>query len=75
MPECKHLIDPAESCGTCYPPPGTASPPELRGPWFTASYPGECDDCGDGIVPGDDIRADGLGGYLCDACGQDSLLA
>lgn len=35
------------------------------GPWFTASYPGECARCGDEFDEGEQIRADGSGGYEC----------
>lgn len=38
------------------------------GPWFTASYPGECASCGDAFDEGDTIRADGDGGYECEGC-------
>lgn len=41
------------------------------GPWFTATYGGDCDGCGGEIVPGDEIRADGHGGWLCSECGAD----
>lgn len=41
------------------------------GPWFTAQFDSECDDCGEDIEEGDQIRADGEGGYLCEECGQD----
>jgi hypothetical protein len=71
MAECKHLIDPAEACGTCHPPAGRPLSPELWGPPFMASYHSECAGCGDGIAPGDTIRADGLGDYLCSDCGQE----
>lgn len=69
-----------ESCGHC-----TGAEAEARaareeaevarrpatgpGPWFTAQYEGECVCCGDDITPGDTIRADGEGGYVCDECG------
>lgn len=39
------------------------------GPWFEAGYPGHCTDCDEKITPGDTIRADGYGGYLCEWCG------
>jgi hypothetical protein len=42
------------------------------GPWFPAGHPGACDGgCGGEIVPGDLIRADGAGGWLCRDCGAD----
>jgi hypothetical protein len=42
------------------------------GPWFVAAYHGECDGCGADIDDGDEIRADGEGGYLCRDCGQEA---
>lgn len=45
--------------------------PEGFGPWFNASYPGECAGCWGVIDPGDRIRADGEGGYVCEDCGED----
>lgn len=54
---CRKLPDPPEQRGE-------------RGPWFTARYVGDCS-CGTVFIPGDQIRADGEGGYLCDVCGQD----
>lgn len=41
------------------------------GPWFEAQYEGECAGCWCALDPGDRIRADGEGGYLCDQCGED----
>lgn len=46
-------------------------PCRILGPWFTASYPGDCDECGGEFEAGDMIRADGDGGYLCEDCGED----
>ena len=43
--------------------------PDPRGPWFMAEYEGQCADCGRDIERGDQIRADGHGGYLCGGCG------
>lgn len=40
------------------------------GPWFRASYSGDCSGCGTRIAPGDKIRRDGEEGYLCDICGD-----
>jgi hypothetical protein len=74
VPECKHLIDPASACGTCYPPPVPPLPdPSLWGPFFTAARPDECAHCGCDVSPGDAIRADGEGGWLCETCGDDDL--
>lgn len=40
------------------------------GPWFEAQYEGECAGCWDQIDPGDRVRADGEGTYLCEDCGD-----
>jgi hypothetical protein len=40
-------------------PPG----PSL-GPIFTATYESECESCDEPIVPGEDARADGRGGWI-----------
>lgn len=45
------------------------------GAWFDASYSGECTGCWDVIDPGDRIRTDGTGGYLCEDCGNEDGLA
>lgn len=43
-----------------------------KGPWFGARFPGLCAACDSPIKEGDMIRADGDGGYECEAfCGQD----
>lgn len=34
------------------------------GPVFTADYQGLCSGCDEPIIPGEDIRADGQGGYM-----------
>jgi hypothetical protein len=41
------------------------------GPWFTARFDSDCDGCGGLIEEGDQIRADGEGGYICEDCGAD----
>jgi hypothetical protein len=46
----------------------------LRGPWFEARLSGRCSECDQRIVPGDEIRADGEGGYLCRGCGLDGAI-
>lgn len=47
-------------------------PFDRPGPWFPAGYEQECDTCGGAIFQGDEIRADGQGGYECRAnCEQD----
>ena len=40
------------------------------GPWVTAGFDGECDDCGAPVSEGDSIRSDGAGGWLCASCGD-----
>lgn len=42
----------------------------IYGPWFTAQYAGMCAGCFEDIEPGDTIRADGDGCYLCPECGE-----
>jgi hypothetical protein len=45
------------------------------GRWITAAYDGECGgafDCSGLILPGDRIRADGAGGWLCEICGDEN---
>lgn len=42
----------------------------IPGPWFTAACDGECAGCFADIGEGDEIRADGEGGYLCEPCGE-----
>jgi hypothetical protein len=52
--------------------PGEEVPDEAkpeRGPWFSARFEGWCCECGQPVDPGDQIRADGMGGYLCHECG------
>lgn len=34
------------------------------GPVFMATYESECESCDEGIVAGEDIRADGRGGWI-----------
>lgn len=41
------------------------------GPWFIASYNGECEH-GCPIHEGDRICADGEGGWLCEDCGEEA---
>ncbi|HEX8005209.1 MAG TPA: hypothetical protein VF482_02135 [Trebonia sp.] len=38
------------------------------GAWFMARYVGECSSCNAGFLPGDEIRADGSGGYEGRCC-------
>lgn len=42
----------------------------LLGLWFPAAYPGHCDQCGVSFDQGDQIRADGEGGWVAECCGQ-----
>lgn len=42
-------------------------PDSTKGPWFPASRDGECDTCDGAIFAGDEIRADGSGGWECQA--------
>jgi hypothetical protein len=71
--ECKHEL-PIAQCATCTPRPGSAAASSRhaaeRGPWFTARYTSRCDDCGEPIFEGDEIRSDGEGGWLCSDCGD-----
>jgi hypothetical protein len=47
-----------------------------RGPWFASRYDGDCDGCGADFGEGDDIRADGSGGWEAkDCCGEDAAPA
>jgi hypothetical protein len=67
---CEHDLL-VSQCGYCRP-PATGLPAELRlGPWFTAGYAGRCSMGDERIEPGDTIRADGEGGYLCEPCGSE----
>jgi hypothetical protein len=38
--------------------------PMSMGPVFMASYESDCPSCDEPILPGEDIRADGRGGYI-----------
>jgi hypothetical protein len=73
MSLCGHLIE-RDTCGDCLPRP-VARPyrgdPVQYGPWFIATYDGECDGCDSAIWAGDRIRADGQGGWICEDCGED----
>lgn len=40
----------------------------VPGPWFEAGFSGECSRGGEEIEPGQDIRADGYGGWECRSC-------
>jgi hypothetical protein len=58
-------------CAHCHP---AAALPGLSdagwGPWFPARYKGRCANCAGRMDEGEQIRADGTGGFLCDRCGQ-----
>lgn len=80
MAECIHELDPA-SCAVCNGADKRAAEREafrstaergVYGPWFTAKYDGMCAGCFEDIEPGDTIRADGDGCYLCSGCGETS---
>lgn len=62
---------PVYSCAHCAGGTDFLIKPPPYGPWFTAAYPGCCSGCDGGIEPGDTIRADGDGGYLCPGCGRE----
>jgi hypothetical protein len=67
---CIHDLDPA-TCGVCNGAEKRVKaerPP--RGPWFVAQFPGTCGTCSERIKPGEMIRADGDGAYLCEDCGD-----
>jgi hypothetical protein len=76
MASCPHLIE-RRDCADCSRPPGTlitaaASLSSEQGRWFVAGYYGACHGCGEDIEPGDEIRADGRGGWegrCCDDTG------
>jgi hypothetical protein len=54
--------------------PAPVEQPRIElGPWVTATYDGRCDgNCGGPITSGEEIRADGQGGWLCESCGEDA---
>lgn len=52
-------------------PPAPGRGPDL-GPWFTAMHESDCAGCGGEIMAGDEIRADGEGGWLCTECGSEA---
>ena len=68
-PACKHELPP-DQCAFCSGRDPVSPEAARKGPWFTAGYSGECDGCGDRIEEGDRIRADGMGGWVCEECGE-----
>ena len=75
MSLCPHDMNPAD-CGDCRPRPGVVimkPGPFLHeyGPWFIAAYNGTCAGCGEDVGPGDEIRADGHGGWEGRCCDLD----
>lgn len=71
---CPHELLP-EQCGYCRSRSVRLAPPERPkfGPWFHAGFDGTCDGpCGEDIIEGDLIRADGEGGWLCRDCGEEA---
>lgn len=70
MALCDHLME-AESCADCHPRPRARDrPPPEYGPWFEAQHYSVCPECEAVIRPGESIRHDGYGGYLCVGCGN-----
>jgi hypothetical protein len=68
---CIHELPP-DQCGQCRPRPRRVNR-ALFGPWVQAQWPGECaGPCGTEIRPGDQIRSDGEGSWLCQRCGSDA---
>jgi hypothetical protein len=75
MPRCQPHDLELDSCADCRPrtarPPVPAASGFRPGPYFTAAHPGHCAGCGEDIQPGDEIRADGEGGWeRRDCCGM-----
>lgn len=46
-------------------------PAEPEAPWFVAAYDGDCSGCGQEFQEGDEIRADGFGGYEARCCDEE----
>lgn len=70
---CIHDMHPAD-CAFCAQPARPApdfAQPSGPGPWITAGYGSDCAGCGGPIGEGEQIRADGDGGWLCPECGSD----
>ena len=58
-----------DSCADCSA-RGDFLPPPEYGPWFMARYRSDCAGCDTELRPGDQIRSDGDGGWLCGICGD-----
>jgi hypothetical protein len=58
-------------CAHCRKTPTPKSTPATYGPRFDARWSGFCSCCGDEFASGEQIRADGCGGYLAECCGGD----
>jgi hypothetical protein len=77
---CEKYDLPAEMCAHCTGAEARARAEQQHAeimpgtPWFRASWPGRCSGRGEEIVPGDTIRADGHGGYVCEDCGAADAL-
>lgn len=74
-PRCARSDLPLEQCAHCtgdddFQVHVIKREPENFGPWFTAAHYGRCANCDTDTDPGDDIRADGEEGYLCEWCGD-----
>lgn len=73
MAMCKHDME--GGCADCATTSPAVSPrPEYQpdlGPWIEAQWGGDCADCGSYTPAGEQIRADGEGGWLCGTCGHE----
>ena len=72
MDERCELTDlPRITCGHCNGRTGDSPPKTIPdGVWTDARYHGTCRGCGHPIRPGDRIKSDGAGGWICADCGQ-----
>lgn len=72
--EVDALADAERDVATLFRQPDTADVAEsVLGPWIMAEFDGPCSgNCGDKIMLGDKIRADGNDGWLCGFCGTDT---
>jgi hypothetical protein len=70
---CEFSDLPTDQCGHCHPPAPVRDTMIIanegqRGRWIDAKFHGTCSGCGDHITPGEQIRADGEGGWECADC-------